>query len=237
MEITTPPLLCSTTGLRDRVGPPRAALTWIAAQRARHAALDTTDPALRPRNLDRPARRELAATLGRLELACGGVDLPIPAEHFESPGTVDRAVAAVLGAVGLLSELRSLGAASAEPIVCVAIGAGAGGDVLGALEDGAGREGVTIASLMGDRPAAAVDLAALARSGVDASRRIAELGGSLGCIRIDRFDRSTLAALGLAVPAASVASPGAVGLVDASEAPDSAAAWASAADVWNGPAV
>jgi len=59
---------------------------------------------LRPRELDRGARRDLQAVLRRLELELSGVDLPIPPEHFGDVARVDRAVAAAEEAIRFAAE-------------------------------------------------------------------------------------------------------------------------------------
>lgn len=59
---------------------------------------------LRPRELDRGARRDLQAALRRLELELSGVDLPIPPEHFGQADRVDRAVAAAEEAIRFAAE-------------------------------------------------------------------------------------------------------------------------------------
>jgi sugar phosphate isomerase/epimerase len=59
---------------------------------------------LRPRDLDRGGRRDLATVLRRFELEMSGVDLPIPAEHFGDASRVDRAVAAAEEAIRFAAE-------------------------------------------------------------------------------------------------------------------------------------
>ena len=61
---------------------PRAALARLSKLGFRHVQLDATQPGLRPRELDRSARRHLAATLRRPEDSPIGVDLWVPASHF-----------------------------------------------------------------------------------------------------------------------------------------------------------
>ncbi len=84
---------------------PRAALARLSRLGFRHVQLDATQPGLRPRELDRSARRDLAATLRRHEVSASGVDLWVPASHFVEPARVDRAVAAVLDAIDLAGSL------------------------------------------------------------------------------------------------------------------------------------
>jgi len=82
---------------------------------ARAATLDVSLAELRPRSLDRSARRGLAATLRRLELSLGGFDLPIPPAHFADAGAQDRAMGAARAAIEMLSELGEL--VEAAPVI------------------------------------------------------------------------------------------------------------------------
>lgn len=90
-----------------RAGP-RSAIEWAASLGFRSIQLDATAPGLRPRELDRSARRDLAATLRRHGLGLTGLDLWIPREHFADPATSERALEALSGAIGLASELAGL---------------------------------------------------------------------------------------------------------------------------------
>jgi len=99
-------------------GPPRERLETARAVRARGVVLDATLPGLRPRELDRSARRGLCALLRRLELRLAGLDLPIPAAHFTDPATQDRAVSAVSQACAFLAEAAAL--AETTPILHLA---------------------------------------------------------------------------------------------------------------------
>lgn len=82
--------------------------------------LDATLPGLRPRELDRSARRDLCAILRRHGVRASGLDLLIPASHFADPALVDRAAEAVRAAVALVAELSALGALGpGGRIVCV----------------------------------------------------------------------------------------------------------------------
>ncbi len=63
---------------------------------------------MRPRELDRSGRRDVAALLRRLELTLAGVDLLIPQEHFADTTHTDRAVDAATRALEFASEIASL---------------------------------------------------------------------------------------------------------------------------------
>jgi len=108
--------------------------------------IDATDRATRPRDMDRSARRELAALLRRHELGCSGVDLLIPASHFEDPGHADRAMDASLGAIGLAADLASL-TASRPGVVTIALGGVRDDGLVRTLEGAADRAGALVADL------------------------------------------------------------------------------------------
>jgi len=89
-------------------GSPRERLETAHALGARAVVLDVTLPGLRPRELDRSARRGLFALLRRLELRLDGVDLPIPPAHFTDPARQDRAISVVAETAVFLAEASSL---------------------------------------------------------------------------------------------------------------------------------
>jgi len=83
-------------------------IAWAASAGYRAIQLDAAMPGMRPRELDRSARRDLAALLRRHELTCSGLDLWIPASHFTSAAHVDRALDACSEALTLSADLASL---------------------------------------------------------------------------------------------------------------------------------
>jgi len=116
------PLSVSIAGLEARTGrpwcspegvvDPRKAIEWVAsvapANNVRWIQLDATLAGIRPRELDRSARRDLAALLRRSGLGLSGVDLFIPPKHFEDASTLERALSAVTAACELVDELARL---------------------------------------------------------------------------------------------------------------------------------
>lgn len=120
-------------------GGAKAALRWAGGLGFRAVSLDGT--ALRARDLDRSARRDLAATLRRLGLTLAGIDLWIPPGHFADPPHVDRAVAAVVGALELAGELRDLDAGT-TPVISVALSDNTDAGTVSALR--AASEGVDV---------------------------------------------------------------------------------------------
>lgn len=137
------PLSCALFGL----GAPRAfraQAEWAAERGFEGVQIDATSPETRPRDLGRSARRDLGAILRRAELACSGIDLWIPPEHFTDPSRSDRALSAVAEALGLASELAEL--TGGRPVVCVTLPAGASGDaLLPVLASAASSAGATLA--------------------------------------------------------------------------------------------
>lgn len=110
----------SLAGLRLPDAPaPRGRIEWAKSVGARGVHLDGALAGLRPRELDRSARRDLASLLRRLDLAFTGLDLWIPPHHFAEAGHVDRAIAAVRGACDLAAELGGLLGDAATPVVSV----------------------------------------------------------------------------------------------------------------------
>lgn len=119
---------------------PRAALKQAAGLGLRHVQLSATQPGLRPRELDRSARRGLSATLRQLELTCSGIDLWIPSAHFTDAAKVDRAIAALLEGIELAADLGRV------PVSVLLPATGEGvGQAIEAVARAAQRLGVTVA--------------------------------------------------------------------------------------------
>jgi sugar phosphate isomerase/epimerase len=113
-----PPISLSLCDLASAASAPKALIELVAREGFRFIQLDATQPELRPRQLDRSARRDLAAMLRRLDLALTGLDLFIPPSHFASGEHADRAVAAVTGAIDLAADLRELGVGGDTSSTC-----------------------------------------------------------------------------------------------------------------------
>lgn len=132
------PLAIALAGLREDAAfagaGPRAPIDAVARLGYRAVILDAAAHGLRPRELDRSARRDLAAALRRMEVAFAGLDLWIPPSHFADPAHADRAAVAVGEALELAADLaRGVGAGSS--LVSVALPRGLEGD-RSALFDG-----------------------------------------------------------------------------------------------------
>lgn len=208
-------------------GDPLRRLQALRELRARAVTLDLALPGLRPRELDRSARRGLAAALRQAELRLAGVDLPIPPEHFADPATQDRAIAAVAAAADFLADLAPL--TDADLVIALTFPAAetaVATESANAAADHARAAGVTLANLA--RPAAipasgwhsAVDLAREIDAGASPLKAITS-ADSLAMVRLTDADHVARRALGdgrldLAQTHAvlSVAAPDAVLVID-----------------------
>ena len=109
--------------------------------------LDGTLRGLRPRELDRRARRDLAAMLARRGVRAGGIDLFIPRWHFADAGEADRAVAATLACIELAGDLGRVPVSLSLPVHELA----ADHDVTRAIAEAADGRGVAVAVHAEDR--------------------------------------------------------------------------------------
>jgi len=144
------PLSISLAGLRrdDAAAPwtggARNAIQWGGTLGIRGVQLDATAPGMRARELDRSGRRDVAALLRRMELELTGLDLWLPGEHLLDPAHVDRAAAAVVGAIGLAAEIAPLAGAGGR-LVSLTLPPKVGPDVLAQIVGEAARQGVRLA--------------------------------------------------------------------------------------------
>jgi len=97
----------------------RSAFTYFAQLGYQYIHLDASHPELRPRTLDRSARRDLASLLRQVRLQFAGLDLWIPPEHFADARHADRAVEAVQSACDLAADLARLHLGQGLPPVCI----------------------------------------------------------------------------------------------------------------------
>jgi len=143
------PIGVSLAGLERGPGHPwsggtREAIAWAASAQFSVVQLDASVPGVRPRELDRSGRRDLAAILKRSGLRLSGLDLWIPPPHFVSDRDLDRAVEAVRGALEMASELAGLVPGSAS-VVALTLPASVSMGVVSALGSAAGRVGAVLA--------------------------------------------------------------------------------------------
>lgn len=139
------PLSVALSGMTVR-STLREQVEWAADIGFRAVQLNAAAQGARPRDLDRSARRDLAALLRRRELALSGVDLWLPPAHLTDPATTDRAVSAISEAVEFAAEMRDL--APGRAVVSVVLpppGDPAGDAARRALREKAGRRAAWIA--------------------------------------------------------------------------------------------
>lgn len=130
----------------------RPALAWAGSTGFAAVHLSAMMPGMRPRELSRSARRDVAAALKRAGVGCSGVDLWIPAAHFGDQAHMDRAVAAASDAIEFAADVRTLmgegganASTSAIPSVCLTLGTACAPAVRAALAARADTCGVRIA--------------------------------------------------------------------------------------------
>ncbi|GAB4515198.1 MAG: hypothetical protein Tsb0013_19700 [Phycisphaerales bacterium] len=112
--ITPSAIAVSLSGLPElSASTLRSTIDRVAGLGLRAVALSANASGLRPRELGRSARRDLAATLRRADLTCAGVDLFVPARHLGDPVHSDRAVEAYIEAIGFAADLAELAGAPA----------------------------------------------------------------------------------------------------------------------------
>ncbi len=182
------------------VGDPRRRLAWAASVGARAVQLDATMPGLRPRELDRSARRDLAATLRREGLAFSGVDAWIPPAHLADAAHADRAVAALVQAAAFAGELAMLtNSTPTSRVASIRLPNKPCDGVIEALLRSCESSGVWFAChewpLVDARLGAGIDPAALIAAGADPAREVARLATPILAARL-----TDLGASGRVVP-------------------------------------
>lgn len=196
-----PPIALSLAGLPGPAElPAREMLARASSLGFRSIALDATRPGMRPRELDRSARRDLAASMRRVGLGLAGVDCFIPPEHFLDPSRADRALTSALQAIEFAGELAALADRPApgwRPALVMALARPSEADggwleALGTLVNAGERAGV----LIGDsgwpplRPAEgasvriALDPAGVLLAGADPSAEVIRLASRIAQARL-----------------------------------------------------
>ena len=170
---------------------PREVFDRLSELGFRYVQLRAAHPGLRPRELDKSARRDLRATLRRRELAAAGVDLWIPPGHFLDPTTVDRAVEAMGEAIELAADLGRCPLSVALPTP----EEGDFGSLVGVLADRARHFGVELADHalpLGEREKVdvGIDPAALLGNGEDPAASVIACADRLVSARLCDLLRS-----------------------------------------------
>ncbi len=184
---------------------PRAAIEWAAACGFRAVHPDASASGLRPRELDRSARRDLAALLRRLGIKCSGLDLPIPPADFADASRAERALAATLGAIELAADLDALGAGPGGGRICLSLDPKAAPESLQRIRDRASTCGVLVADFTwppreprepADPIGVGIDPAQLLLAGEDAARAASRAGPALVAARLSDADTAGRVAVG-----------------------------------------
>jgi len=136
-------LALSTLGVSPAMKP-RRVFERAAGAGFRAIMLDSARAGVRPRELDRSARRGLASLLRRLELRLAGAELWIPPEHYAAPVTSERALSSALSSIDLLAELADL--IPAARTLTLSLPADGADEAVATIADAANRAEVTIAN-------------------------------------------------------------------------------------------
>lgn len=196
----------ATSGLQGTTGEPaghaspRRAIAWAAEVGFRAVQIDGT--VLKARELDRSARRDLAATFRRHELAIAGIDLWIPPSHFAREEAVDRAASALVESLDLAADLADLVPGSRR-VVSVEFPATVEASALEAIRVRADRRGAMVAdhawpmveSRLGGPVMFGLDPSALLLAGVDPAATASRFMHMVASARL-----SDLAATGRVAP-------------------------------------
>ncbi len=91
--------------LSELPDPPRAGLARLGKMGFRAVQLNATQSDMRPRELDRSARRDLLGLVRRHELTLSGLDGVVPVAHLTDPAHQQRAVDFLLAAIDLAGDL------------------------------------------------------------------------------------------------------------------------------------
>lgn len=177
---------------------PREALVALRASGVSAVQWPATRGGIRPRDLDASARRDLQSTLRRHELAMSGVDLWIPAEHFDDPTRVDRAVAAVEESVRFAAEFGRCPVSIRLPGTATS-GAGEQGleSAISAIGAIAERHGVLLAdhavpTTRRESIRVGIDPVACLAAGTDPAAVAIEHAGDVAAARLADLDRAGL---------------------------------------------
>ncbi len=184
----------------------RGVLAWLARAGVRGVQVDATMQGIRPRELDRSGRRDLAALLRRDGVAFSGVDMFIPPADFLSPAASDRATSAVLMAIELAADLAALTGPPSVSSVSLTLPDKTPADIRVAIADRAALRGARVAdhawpipgvadgqaaaSQTSERIGAGLDPATALTAGEDPVTLAARLGKRLAGARLSDVARA-----------------------------------------------
>lgn len=177
----------------------RDVLARLAEAGARGVRLDATMHEIRPRELDRSGRRDLASLLGRLGLRFAGVDCFVPPEHYSEVSRAERAMMATAGAIELCAELAGLCGGRAGRTVSLTVRP-VDREVIENVREQAERAGVRIGLCVDPTEAGEVldetigvcfDAAGSVMRGRDVGQDVLGAGARLVCARLSDTDGFT----------------------------------------------
>ncbi len=222
--------------------PARASIRSAANLGYRAVQLDLTHPEIRPRTLDRSARRDIAAVLRRHQLVCTGIDLWLPPEHLAGGPNLERAANAVVGAIEFVREFASLVHTAA--VVSLTLPTEPDREAMTEIEAAARRHEVAVANHAWpakDVGSLGLDPALAIMAGQSAPKSATLLGSRLASARLCDAGVSGRLPIGasggtLDVPAyaaaISISAPNIPVVADVRSLPDPSAAAASALQSW-----
>ncbi|MCX5658719.1 MAG: TIM barrel protein [Planctomycetota bacterium] len=180
--------------VRQAGGAIRDALKALGEAGFTSVQLDAALPGIRPRDLDRRARHDLVAMLGRSSMTIAGIDLFIPRRHFIQGEHLDRAISAMLAAAELAADLGKVPLSVALPVKSLT------DDTRKTLVEAADGRGIRLAVHAEDQLeellawvqavdvwslGAAIDPAALLSRGTDPAATVHRIGKRLAVARVD----------------------------------------------------
>ena len=196
--------VCDAAPAQRSPGGIREALAWAHESGFRGVCIDATIAGLRARDLDRSARRDLAASMRRVGLASAGVDLFLPPDHLMDSRWVDRAVAAAIGTLELSADLASL--THGHAVVCMNLPPTDSPPAWKAvLVAEAQRVGARLADCAWPRSAHAdpsgpmgigIDAAVVLAGGADPAAELARAGDMVAAVRLSDWDGASRVPLG-----------------------------------------
>jgi hypothetical protein len=174
-------------------GSVRSALERLARAGFDAVQLDATLAGLRPRDLSKTGRRDLAALMARQSMRIAGIDLFLPRSHYVEAQHLDRALSATLAGIELAADIGRVPVSIALPVKDVA------DEVKSAIVEAADGHGVRLAVHAEDQIAellawlntvdvaaigAGIDPAAIVSRGLSAAKVTAQFGKRLAVARL-----------------------------------------------------
>ncbi|MCE9619009.1 MAG: hypothetical protein K8R92_03770 [Planctomycetes bacterium] len=177
----TPPVQLAVT--LAALGPSPGGFAQAVRLNVAGVQFDASQPGLRPRELDIGARRDVAATLRRHELAASGIDCFIPLERFAQLETVERSMTALFESIAFAEGLNRMPVSFFMP---------GDPDLAKTIAQEAARRGVPMADFT--RPKASdlsgigIDPAAILLEQKNPAQEVSQAGSRLVAARVNDID-------------------------------------------------